>query len=68
MLATLIDALRPGAPAVERLAQRETDPAFAYAFEPITPGPFAAAALLLLIAAAGAALAPLRLLLRRSIE
>ncbi|HTV92735.1 MAG TPA: hypothetical protein VMG98_08465 [Verrucomicrobiae bacterium] len=57
----LLARLTPSANAIERLARKETDPALAHAFEPLTPGPIAASLLLAAIVAAGIIAAPFRL-------
>jgi hypothetical protein len=60
----LIARLKPSSKEIEELMLRETDPALAPSFEPLTPGPAAAAMLLALIAVAGVLLAPLRIITR----
>ena len=59
-----MSGLRPSARDVERLAQRETDPAHARQFDPIVWGAAGNAALLAAVAAAAAVWLPFALLAR----
>jgi hypothetical protein len=56
-----LQALRPRAQEVRKLALRETDPRHYRRFEPIALGPFGNGALLLLVSVAAAISLPVRL-------
>jgi len=64
VLSRIIALLRPSPGAVRELALRETDPAHAHEFDPITLGPIGNGAILCGVALAAAVLVPLRLAMR----